>query len=69
MTSSQQGRHPDSELVPSDNRRMNCDEGGPTDDTIKHVNDQQMDLNGLKDDQHNVKNDGSKKQKEGWTTY
>ena len=56
MTSSQQTRRPDSE-------------GGSTDDIIKHVNDQQMNRNGLTDDQHNVTDDGSSKQKGGWKTY
>ena len=56
MTSSQQTRRPDSE-------------GGSTDDIIKHVNDQQINRNGLTDDQHNVTDDGSSKQKGGWKTY
>ena len=52
MTSSQQTRRPDSE-------------GGSTDDIIKHVNDEQMNRNGLTDDQHNVTDNGSSKQKGG----
>ena len=69
MTSPMQARTSDSECLQPNNRHMESDAGGSTDDTTKKVTNQQMNRNGLKDGQHTVTDDGSSKQKEGWKTY